>query len=643
MTVRADGRPSISRTALVTGALLAVVLTFLFRFLTVEYTNDHFAHLSRGAQILYGDVPTRDFFDEGVIGAYYASAAALLWSGHNLFGESLLTIGFIAAGAGLTFVAAARLSKSIWLAAAATIAAVLANPRLYCYPKVFFYVAAIVVGWHYASRPSRTRLLGLAVVTVVAFFFRHDHGVYIGLGSVALLAILHGPQPRLAVTTLLQYSSITLLLMLPFLIFVQSTFGLLRYVGNAPQLPLQALWMPVEIDLSAPLVAVAPPSGPRVNVRWADGIDDETRQKLEHKLELVNAEQEEGSTWSYVPTYLDRPHIGAIVADPAVIDTHGIDRAGNAIEGELPFYLDVQRRFPLLRVQLAPGLFSRVNSFAWFYYLALLLPPIGLVLVALLSWRGVIDRTETAVAGMACVIGLIIVQTLVRSSPDSRLPDVASAIFVVAAWVSAKVLGASAGMGRLTRRICTTLVAAAVMVTLWSVATFAQASTTLVTSGILSGPVGVWHRIGEVTERLSARPIDNWTRESRGIGAVMRYVFECTAETDRLLVTWFGPEVYFAVERPFAGGHAYLHRSWHTSPAAQQLSIERLARQRVPVVLERIDFEYGEYFPMLADYVHSRYRPVPISPEIVGGFRVLVDPNVAPTSTYEPLGAPCYR
>jgi hypothetical protein len=638
-----DGGPSIGRTALIAGAITAVAVTFLFRYLTVEYTNDHFVHLSRGAQILYGDVPTRDFFDPGLIGQYYASAAALLWSGHNLFGETLLTVGFIAAGAGLTFVAAARLSGSIWLATAATAAAVLSLPRLYSYPKVFFYVAAIVVAWYYASRPSRARLTGLAVITVVAFFFRHDHGVYIGLANVVLLAMLHWPQPKQMVTTLLQYSAITLVLMLPFLVFVQSTFGLLRYVSYVGRPPVQVVWMPVSIDLSAPLVAVPPPAGPRVNVRWGDDIDSGARQQLESRHDLVNAVHVDGSTWSYVPTHLDREHIGALLDDPAVADTHGIDRAGRALEGELPWYLELHRRFPLLRVQFAPGVFSRGNADAWFYYVTLLLPPVGLVIVALLSWLGLIGRTEAAVAGMTCVLGLIIVQTLVRGSPDSRLPDVAGPIFVIGAWVSARALGASPGAGRIARRTIATLVSAAVLVTLWSVATFAHVSTSVETSRILAGPAGVWHRIGEVAERLSVRPIDSWTQQARGIGAVMRYVFECTADTDRLLVTWFGPEVYFSVERPFAGGQVYLHNGWHSSPADQQLTIEWLGRQRVPIVLERNDFEYAQYFPLLADYVHSRYQQVPISADLVGGFRVLVDPAVPSKGTYEPFGAPCYR
>src|SRR5688572_27488781 len=130
MAARSGWGSSISHRALIIAAIVAVAGTFVFRFLTVEFTNDHFVHLSRGAQILYGDVPIRDFFDPGLTLQYYASAAVLLWSGHNLFGETILTVGVIAAAAGLTFVAAARLSGSISLALAATAMAVLSMPRL---------------------------------------------------------------------------------------------------------------------------------------------------------------------------------------------------------------------------------------------------------------------------------------------------------------------------------------------------------------------------------------------------------------------------------------------------------------------------------------------------------------------------------
>ena len=129
------------------GTAIAIVLVaagaFLYRYLTLEFTNDHFVHLSRAFQIVTGEVPLRDFFDPGLFLQYYASAAALLWSGHNLFGEAILTAGFIALGSVLTFVAAKWLTRSYTIAIAATVIGILAMPRLYSYPKVVFYLLAV--------------------------------------------------------------------------------------------------------------------------------------------------------------------------------------------------------------------------------------------------------------------------------------------------------------------------------------------------------------------------------------------------------------------------------------------------------------------------------------------------------------------
>lgn len=115
--------------------MLAVALavfagTFLVRFLTVEFSNDHFVHLSRGRQILLGDAPVRDFFDPGLFLQYYASAAALTLSGGTLLGEAILTTSAVALGATLTFVLAATLSASTTLGLAAALATAATGPRL---------------------------------------------------------------------------------------------------------------------------------------------------------------------------------------------------------------------------------------------------------------------------------------------------------------------------------------------------------------------------------------------------------------------------------------------------------------------------------------------------------------------------------
>jgi hypothetical protein len=67
---------------------------------------------------------------------------------------------------------------------------------------------------------------------------------------------------------------------------------------------------------------------PRVNVRWADGVAEDERGSLERRFGLESAEWREGTTWRYVLRDRSRENIAALIAHPAVDDTHDIDRAG---------------------------------------------------------------------------------------------------------------------------------------------------------------------------------------------------------------------------------------------------------------------------------------------------------------------------
>lgn len=641
-------RAPVGRNALVVGAVVSAVAAFLFRFLTIEFANDQFMHMTWAWHILQGEVPIRDFVEPGFIGQSYASAAALLMSGHNLLGEGILTTAFIAAGAGLTFVASAWLSRSIGIASTATLIAVLSTPRLYGYPKVFFYALALVGAWRYAQRPGNGSLVALAAITAVAFLFRHDHGLYIGLATVALIAIRHFDERRHLVRALTQYSVVTVALLSPFLLFVQAVQGLPRYIGGiSPQIQgvssLQINWMPITIDRSAPLLTISPPADLRVNVRWASEISDDARVALEHRHVLKKGEHVDGPTWSYVLGSKDRADIGALIDDTAVADTHGINRTSREMDIQQPLYLRVQRWLPILRMQLAPGVFTRENAVAWFYYATLLMPVVGLVLLAWLVWRGRIDRPEAAVAGAAAVLGFVVVQTLVRGSPDSRLPDVATPIAILGAWIGSHCL-----RPRVPRRLPTRVASAVVvwcvaLVSIWSVSTDARVLANLDTSRILTGPAGILGRMGVVTSRLRARPIDNVSPGDPGLLGLARYVFECTAPTDRVLVPGFEPQIFFYAERGFAGGRAFLVANWQASEADQQLIVERLARQRVPVVVGRSDAAIERRFPLVQDYLSRYYINAPITSPAMTGLRVLVDSRIRPAGVYEPLGLPCYR
>ena len=495
-------------------------------------------------------------------------------------------------------------------------------------------------------RPVRTILVFLA--TTVAFLFRFDHGVYISVSIAVLLLIRHWPHLQDTGKAMVTYGLITLVLLSPFLIFLQSTVGIPEQVRHiSPQVDgattVRVNWMPFEFDRDAPFIMRVPPSGPRVNVRWAGGLSDEARGRLEQTHELLSPQHIEESTWSYVLPHEDREYLARLIDDPAVADTHGLDRAGRTLEGVTPGYVRLQHEWPIVRTRIATGLFNTANALAWFYYVALLLPLIAAALLVWQMWNGRVGREEAAVVAMASGLGLIVVQTLVRGSPDSRLADIANPIMVVSAWVAAQCLARAAKARLIGRLVVLAAIVTIVMVTAWSVGTNADGATSLVTSGVLLGPAGVRDRFAIVTERLHLRPVDNWTRRSPGIGGLTRYVYECTASTDRLFVAWFAPQVYFQSERPFGGGQVALQEGWYATPADQRVSVALLQRQKVPIILENMDWEYERHFPILAEYVRGHYRNVEIPADWAQGYRVLIDPNVKPTGTYDLFDMPCYR
>ena len=305
----------------------------------------------------------------------YLSSAAQIVFGYNLFGESILTISFIAFGTTLVFHLSAQLTGSRWLAAGAALLTVLAYPRLYNYPKVFLYVSAIGLAWLYAHRGSRLHVVLMAVLTAVAFLLRHDHGVYIALMMACVLGLREwgGTQiwRRLGL-----YTGVTVGLLLPFLVFVQTTTGLVSYVrGSGPQAQTIATSLmsflitplPFAIDRSAPLWEVAPAN--RVNVRWAEGADDTARRDREARFGLTAGAGQgaEGRTWSYVLVDYESANLRALIEDVMVADTAGIDRATARVA---------------LKRSLLPGVFNEQNALAWFYYLTILVP------VVALGWLG---------------------------------------------------------------------------------------------------------------------------------------------------------------------------------------------------------------------------------------------------------------
>jgi len=630
------------------GGVLAFVLVFLFRFLSAEFTNDHFMHLAAGRQGLFGEFPVRDYFDFGLPLQVLTSTVTLLWSGQNLYGEALVTVAFIAAGAAFAFVVSSHLSRSLVIAAAATLAAGLASPRLYNYPKAFFYTCALWGAWQYAQRPDWRRGMLLSMIVGLAFLFRHDHGVYIGIASIALFTARHWAEPRAGLLAFTRYAAGILVIIAPFFLYVQLTIGLPWYLADlVPGAQASvAPWfnaLPMTFDRSAPAIVIDPPGERRFNVRWGKTVDAESRATLEKKYRLMQPRAEGPATWSYVTADDSHANIRALVDDPAVVDTNGIDRGAGALAVRELWYEWLQRRVPLLRVHLLPGLFSDANALPWFYYATLAIPLLGLIALIMAAWHGAVDPVEGSVAAMSVLLSLIVVETLVRGSPDSRLPDVAATVSVTGAWVAAQFCGKGV-RARWLRCAAAALIWA---ITVWAVGTNAHAGEALNATRLLTGTSGTIDRFRLMRDRLLRRPIDTWSDEEAGYRGLTRYTFACTQPQDRFLVTWFEPIMYFYAEREFAGGRVFFDGGWHDSVRDQQFTVERLQHQRVPIVFIRDEFElmFRKYFPLVAQYVDANYVNTPprVNAAQVAGYQVWVRKSLAPSSTYARLGLPCFK
>ena len=73
------------------------------------------------------------------------------------------------------------------------------------------------------------------------------------------------------------------------------------------------------------------PAAALVNVRWAPEVGEPARQALERRFRLEQGEPKEGTTYLYRLADISPGNIRALVTDPAVLDTHHIDRAAFAL------------------------------------------------------------------------------------------------------------------------------------------------------------------------------------------------------------------------------------------------------------------------------------------------------------------------
>ncbi len=220
------------RTVPITAAAVGA-LAFGFRLVTLrDLTNDHYMHLAWAQQLLFGQLPGRDFVDPGMPLMYTLSAFVQhLWPGP--FSEGVLTCILLALAASATFLVATELTGSIAFGVAAALFEIAMVPRLYSYPKILVPAVALLLIQHYLRRQSRIRLVWLAAWTGVAVLFRHDLGVYAAAGIGAALLVAHGVNWRQTLRVLTEYTVALVALMSPYVLFVLWSEGLGEHLHEA--------------------------------------------------------------------------------------------------------------------------------------------------------------------------------------------------------------------------------------------------------------------------------------------------------------------------------------------------------------------------------------------------------------------------
>jgi len=576
--------PVVSRTFTRTHATAVVglgvfVFAWLFRFNDpggsfAGLTDDHFFYLVRGWQILFGDLPVRDFVDHGAPLYYYVGAAVQLLLGRGTLSEVLFSVTVLAAGAAATFLLAARASGSILAGLAGTAFQVLLAPRFYNYPKILAYAAAIPALWAFADRPTPWRRFGVAAITAAAFLLRHDHGVFVAAAMSTLLLVADRP-PRERIRHLLVYSALVVALLAPYFLFVQLNGGLPLYFRQA------AAWAAKDRD--------------RAPVVW--------------------------------PGLFDSPD--------------GVSPAARSAPA------------PLRTVAVI-----RDNQTAWFYYLELALPLLALGVLAISrdAFRPAWPRARMKLA-MVAVLGIVLNAGFLRSPLAARLADPSVPHAILIAWLAAT-------LPRLLRRresfrpalapAVVPIAAAAWLLALPFAVVLAAGLTNdlprrLEKAALTERPGKALERVGTVSRQLQQdwRLVTWIARADRpDLIDLALYLNACTAPADRILVQPYIPQVLALARRAFAGGHADLRPGFFRSEEAQLLTLERLRRQSVPVILLETGAAYGNFrksFPLVSDYIDREYR-------LVGthvfderfGVTLFARRDRPPSGTYEPLGWPCF-
>jgi hypothetical protein len=617
-------------------ALFAATFVYFLSAAT-DLPDDHFMHVAWGRQTLKGRLLVRDMVVLGMPLQSALSAAAEWLIGYRLLSTAVVFSTAFAAGAVLIFSLARRASGSIWIGLVAAVLQVIASPRSYSYPKVVVYAAVLALLWRYIDRPSRGRAVLVGLGVAVAFYLRHDHGLYLGLVAVGSLILQHAREWRLGARRLLLLAAISVGAIAPYLAYVQVHWGVGPFLNDLrafatreyqqnrlerwPRWPLVAMddvvrWSPRESV------------GATIGVRWAPGSTSESRRAAARRYSLrppVGGPIESGR---FHLSDLTFQNTRALVHDPVIEDTAGIDRE----TGSVPI-----TGFRVGSLHLLAGLDTVPESGAFLFYVIAGCLAISLLVLsqggAMAPGLGERGRTKIATVVLVAVVAGV---GFIREPLGARVADALVAPLILMAWWAGRFVVAHTR----PRAIWFRLGQVAIILLLAATARGAE-----VVGGLspFARKVIDW----PVTSRqlLTSPPFDAWSAVGSARYEAVRYVRGCTSGDEPLLILWFAPDLYYYADRPFAGRLGFYLEGYWTSALHEELNLSAIERDRPTIALVEAGREETDLYtyPRLLEYVRRNYNSIGAVTSSDGRtIRVLARSDRVPTSIDPEHGWPCY-
>ncbi len=270
----------------------------------------------------------------------------------------------------------------------------------------------------------------------------------------------------------------------------------------------------------------------------------------------------------------------------------------------------------------------------------------GAALAVTAMTRRSAEQAPVATGAALFVLAAVVSSFFLRGNLFARFGDAIVPVVLLASWSAGVLLSSGAGramriaMGAIPQALLAVIAAALFVGT--------EMSIELDAAGFTDSWGRVQKRFEDARADLRKLPPGTWVNvNADGTLSASRYLAECTAPDDRVLLATYAPEIPVFARRLVAAGQGTFGLTFYESEAQQHEAVARLERQSVPIVIgayEDFEGEFADDYRVVHRYVAAHYRDAGVI-RVDGHprFRILVTVDREPLRIDPVLGLPCFR